>query len=107
MYPHERSLVKKHQNEPFVILGVNSDSDRAVLKERMEEESITWRSWFDGGGTGGPIANAWNVTGWPTTYVIDAEGVIRYKQVRGEGLDTAIADLLTECREKEGREEVR
>ncbi len=96
MYPHERSLVKDLANEPFAIIGVNSDQDKARLKERMAEENITWRSFWDGGSTNGPIATKWNVKGWPTTYVIDHEGVIRYKQVRGDQLDDAIHTLLAE-----------
>ena len=52
----------------------------------MAEENITWRSFWNGpDGTGGPISKAWNVRGWPTIYVIDHKGVIRAKNVRGEG----------------------
>jgi len=32
MYPHERSLVEKYRDEPFAILGVNSDEDLDELK---------------------------------------------------------------------------
>ena len=96
MYPHERSLVKKLAGKPFVILGVNSDQDRAELKKVMASESITWRSWWDGGSTQGPIASRWNVHGWPTTYVLDAKGIIRYKNVRGADLDKAVDALMKE-----------
>lgn len=102
MYPHERSLVKDLANEPFAIIGVNSDQDKTRLKERMEEENITWRSFWDGGSTNGPIATKWNVKGWPTTYVIDHKGVIRYKQVRGDQLDDAIHTLLAEMKAEQG-----
>ena len=96
MYAHERSLVEKYADKPFAIVGINSDRERDKLKERMAEEGITWRSFFDGGGTGGPIASKWNVSGWPTIYVIDAEGRIRFKNVRGEELDAAIEELMGE-----------
>ena len=96
MYAHERSLVEKYADKPFAIVGINSDRERDKLKERMAEEEITWRSFFDGGGTGGPIASKWNVSGWPTIYVIDAEGRIRFKDVRGEELDTCIEELMGE-----------
>ena len=53
MYPHERSLVKRLEKQPFALLGINSDKDRTKLKEVMKEQQITWRSWWDGGRSGG------------------------------------------------------
>ena len=93
MYPHERSLVKRLEGKPFALLGINSDPDKVKLKEAMEKEEITWRSWWDKT-TGGPIAASWNVHAWPTTYVLDHKGVIRYKGVRGEAMDKAVDTLL-------------
>jgi hypothetical protein len=100
MYPHERSLVKRLEGKPFALLGINSDRDREGLKKTMVDEKITWRSWWDGGSTGGPIATAWNVHGWPTIYVLDHKGVIRYIGVRGEQMDKAVDTLLQELEQK-------
>ena len=93
MYPHERSLVADMQGKPFALIGVNSDKKEKV-KDAMKRENITWRSFWDGGSTGGPIAKQYNVRGWPTIYVIDHRGVIRYKNVRGEKMDVAVHELL-------------
>ena len=98
MYPHERSLVKRLEGQPFALLGVNSDRDREALKKVMKKQGITWRSFWNGGGTGGPISSAWNVRGWPTIYVLDHKGVIRYKNVRGERMDEAVDTLLAEMK---------
>jgi hypothetical protein len=100
MYPHERSLVKRLAGEPFALLGINSDPDREKLKEVLKKEEITWRSWWDGGSTHGPIASKWNVRGWPTVYVLDAKGVIRYKNVRGEAMDKVIDELMAEMKKE-------
>jgi peroxiredoxin len=100
MYPHERSLVKRLEGKPFALIGINSDKDRQGLKKVMEKEQITWRSFFDGGSTQGPIASKWNVMGWPTIYVIDSKGMIRYKNVRGEKMDAAVDTLLKETETK-------
>ena len=100
MFPHERSLVKRLADKPFVLLGVNSDKDREKVKEENEKEQITWRSFFDGGSTGGPIATQYSVQGWPTLYVIDAKGVIRHKWLGspgGEVLDEAIEKLVKDA----------
>ena len=103
MYPHERSLVKRLENKPFALLGINSDP-RERLREVMKKENITWRSWWDGGNTSGPIARAWNVSGWPTIYVLDHKGVIRFKGVRGEQMDKAVDQLLDELGKEQGAE---
>jgi hypothetical protein len=95
MYPHERSLVKRLEGKSFALLGVNTDDDRDKLKEVMKKEGITWRSWFDGS-TEGPITARWNIRGFPTIYVLDAKGVIRHKDMRGEELDQAVDALLKE-----------
>jgi hypothetical protein len=100
MFPHERSLVKRLDGKPFALIGINSDKDRQELKKVMEKEQITWRSFFDGGSTNGPIASKWNVMGWPTIYVIDSKGLIRYKNVRGGPMDTAVDTLLKEMETK-------
>ena len=96
MYPHERSLVKQLANYPFAIIGVNSDRDREKIREVVEEKSLTWRSFWNESGSQGRISDAWYIRGWPTIYLIDANGVIRFKQVRGEALDQAILSLLDE-----------
>ena len=95
MYPHERSLVKKMENKPFALLGINSDP-KEKLQEVLKKENITWPSWWDGGDTNGPIAKAWNVSGWPTIYILDHKGVIRFKGPRGEAMDKAVEQLLNE-----------
>jgi hypothetical protein len=92
MYPHERSLVEKFQGKPFVILGINSDPNREIVKAASVKEKLTWRSFWDGGSTDGPIASQWNVTGWPTLYLIDHKGII----VRMMGLSKEDDKLIEE-----------
>jgi len=104
MYPHERSLVERLADEPFALIGVNSDVDLDALQPVLRRERITWRSFWNGReGTSGPIAKRWNVTAWPTIYVIDAEGRIRFKNLRGTALDRAIDALIEEARAGAGR----
>jgi hypothetical protein len=81
--------------KPFALIGVNSD-EKSKLRQVLKKESMTWRSWWDGGGTSGPIASKWNVHGWPTIYVLDSKGVIRFKGPREEALDKAVDQLLSE-----------
>jgi|694.fasta_scaffold143122_2 hypothetical protein len=99
MYPHERSLVKQLSDKPFALIGVNSDRDLDSIREIVKEKNITWRSFWNGPeGTSGPISTAWNVSGWPTIYVLDGEGRIRFKNVRGDAMDKALETLLAEMK---------
>ena len=92
MYPHERSLVERLKDEPFTIVGVNSDPAERY-RTAVADNRITWPSFADGGTTGGPIATRWSVTGWPTVYVIDHKGIIRSV---GHSLDEDLVDRLIE-----------
>ena len=65
----------------------------------MAKEGISWRSFFDGGSTNGPIANQWNVMAWPTIYLLDHEGRIRFKDLRGSKLEKAIEKLVAQAEE--------
>jgi thiol-disulfide isomerase/thioredoxin len=98
MIPHERALVKRLTGKPFVLLGVNGDGDRDGLRNWLEKNPLPWHSWWDGdnGDGAGRIASAWNVSSWPTVYVLDGRGVIRYKDVHDRELDTAVDSLLRE-----------
>jgi len=97
MYPHERSLVERLKDEPFTIVGVNSDPAERY-REAIAKENITWPSFWDGGDTSGPIATKWGVRGWPTIYIIDHEGIIREKNKRGEAMDEVVDRLLAEMK---------
>jgi len=95
MIPHEKTLVKRLEDQPFALVGINSDNEERYRKERVEM-GVTWPSFFDGGKIGGPIAKKWGVTGWPTIYILDHEGRIRFKGPRGEEMDHAVDTLLAE-----------
>jgi hypothetical protein len=101
MFPHERSLVKEMESKPFALLGINSDAEKDGLKKVLTDENITWRSWWNGPeGTSGPISTKWNISGWPTLYIVDHKGVIRHKYVGSPGdkvLDEAIKKLVMEA----------
>ena len=97
MYPQEQELVTKLASKPFVLLGVNSDRKLDVAREAVRDEGLVWRHFWNGkGGTSGNIAEQWNIVAWPTVYLIDADGIIRYKDILGKDLDRAIEKLLAE-----------
>ena len=68
----------------------------------MEKVKITWPNWYDGGGDGQrAIAALYHVQGIPAVYVLDGDGIIRFKDVRGEALDRAVEEVLKRPESKE------
>jgi peroxiredoxin len=96
--PSERDLVRKLEGRPFALLGVNCDYRVAGARKAMAEQQITWPNWYDGDPGAGPIADRYNIAiaGIPAVFVLDARGVIREKNVRGEALEKAVEALLRE-----------
>ena len=98
-YPYQRLLLEILADQPAVLLGVNSDNDRETALKTKEEERLNYRSWWagwdaEGDPRSGPIPAEWNVVGWPTVYIIDQKGVIRYRNLRQEKVITAVKELL-------------
>ena len=99
LIPHEKALVERLRGRPFALLGINSDPDRQKLKSVQMEKGITWRSWWDKGRPGGPIATRWDVHTWPTVIILDRDGVIRFRGLRvtrPKLLDETVDSLLKE-----------
>ena len=94
MLPHEREMTKRLEARPFTILGINSDESRSALKKIMADNNITWPNIYGGSPGKNEIANRWNVTGWPTIYVIDHEGRIAERDLREKELEEAVVKLL-------------
>ncbi len=93
--PNERKLVAKMAGRPFTLIGIDGDDDREAAKKAMIRESMTWPSVWNGGMSGGIVAD-WGVRAWPTVYVLDGHGVIRYQALHGEMLGRAVEHLVAE-----------
>ena len=110
MYPHERSLVKHLAGKPFALIGVNGGDEVETVQKLVKDGTVTWRSFKDELEDGSTISDTWEVDGWPTVYIIDAEGTIRYKNPQRRGgiksLDDAISTLLAEMGEEFPAEDI-
>lgn len=75
-WPRERALVAKMEGKPFALIGVNiNPHDPKELKAAMDKSKLSWPSFA----MGQTIAQAWNVRGTPTLYLLDHKGVIRFR----------------------------
>ena len=79
---------------------ISVDEKRETLSEFLNKEPMPWTHWFNG--PIGPIIRDLNVQSYPTIYVLDAKGVIRYKDVREKLLDQAVDALLKGMERKKG-----
>ncbi len=94
--PREKALVERMKGRPFAMLGVNTDADAGAARKVMEARGVAWPNWHDGEPGEGPIARLYHVRGYPTVYVIDAEGKIRSKTSLGNELDQLVEKLVAE-----------
>lgn len=90
--PHLRLLHDELPASDFALIGISRDPDEARLREVLEREGLRWpqvmepTTWSDGVPDLGPVATLYNVWGIPRTVLIDREGRIAAKDLRGEKL---------------------
>ena len=90
MYPSERDMVEKLKDRPFAILGVHCEN-QSVLDGLDKNKTVTWRCWADG--SPGPIADAWKVDSFPTLYLLDHQGIVRW-QSNGAPDEAELAKMI-------------
>lgn len=88
LMPGEVRLVERMQGRPFALVGVNGDGRREDARKACLKNHATWHSFWSEKGPSGPIPMAWNVTGWPAMFVIDQNGVIRFRMGGYGGTNT-------------------
>jgi thiol-disulfide isomerase/thioredoxin len=88
MIPEEIEIAKHFQGKPFAIVGVDDDPDPREAKAVADRLGVTWRSFRQGPGQ--QVIDAWRVHGWPTFYLIDAEGIVRCRWVDDQPRETLI-----------------
>ncbi|MFO0891832.1 MAG: TlpA disulfide reductase family protein [Isosphaeraceae bacterium] len=96
MYPQERELVSRYRGKPFALVSVNTDDKVETLRKAIASGEITWRCWWESGSEG-PITTRWGIISFPTIFVLDPAGVIRFKDHRGQDLDRVVAQLMKEA----------
>jgi thiol-disulfide isomerase/thioredoxin len=99
MIPSTRKLVERHKGRPFVFVSVSVDDTRPTLAAFLKRTAMPWSHWWDG--SCGEAAAAWGVLAYPSVYVIDRKGVVRYRQVgedpKTDALEKVLERLLAEA----------
>jgi peroxiredoxin len=97
LIPEERKVVEKFHDRPFTLLGICGDSTVERAQKTATDEKINWPCWFDGS-TNGTINRQYNVTGWPTLYLIDQNGKIAARNMDRDYLADDIGELLDKAK---------
>lgn len=91
--PTFEAIVEEFADAGVVVLGVNLDRSLEEFEEAVAEHGIGYRQVYDG--ADGPINTLYRIGGIPMTYVIDRDGIIRGRGLRGQQLWDAIEALVT------------
>ena len=94
--PNVLKTYEKHHADGFEIIGISldRDQDREKLDGFIKEKKMTWPQFFDGKYWQNKLATKYGVNSIPATYLLDGEGTIIGKDLRGEDLEQAVAKAL-------------
>ena len=92
--PNVLKTYEKHHAKGFEIIGISLDQDEQKLTNFIKQKNMTWQQFFDGKGWENKLAAKYGVQSIPATYLLDGEGKIIGKGLRGEALDQAVAQAL-------------
>lgn len=87
-------LYKKYKGDSFEIIGVSLDDEFESWKEATEALGIIWPQMSDLKGWKCEASQAYSVHAIPCTILIDGEGNIAARDLRGEKLAEKVAELL-------------
>jgi pentatricopeptide repeat protein len=92
--PNVKSVYDKFHHKGFEIIGISLDKSEKKFRSYIKEQDISWPQIFDGGSGAGGIARKYAVNAIPATFLIDREGRIAAKNMRGPQLGKAVSDLV-------------
>ena len=94
--PNVIKTYNKYKDQGFEVLGISLDDKKSALDSYLKEKNITWRQFFDGKGWKNDIAQQYNISSIPATFLLDKKGIIRAVDLRGELLEKQIEKILKE-----------
>ena len=86
----------KFKDKGLTIIGVSLDRNKPNWLKAIEDDGLKWshvsnlKYWSD------PIAQMYQVRAIPASFILDKEGVIIAKNLRGNALDQKVTELLKE-----------
>lgn len=98
--PNIVKVYEKYHDKGLEIIGVSLDGNtrqadpKAAWVKAIEDDKLTWHQVSNLNYFNGPIAKMYNIQSIPSSFILDAEGKIIAKNLRGPALEAKIAELL-------------
>ncbi|RDY61475.1 TlpA disulfide reductase family protein [Flagellimonas nanhaiensis] len=92
--PNIVSVYNKYRDKGFNIIGVSLDTRAEDWKKAIEHDGLTWNHISNLKRFQDPIARLYNINAIPAAFLLDENGVIVAKDLRGPALEAKVAELL-------------
>ena len=92
--PNVLKTYEANHSKGFEIIGISLDSDEQKLRGFIKDKKMTWQQYFDGKGWQNKLAGKYGVNSIPATYLVDGQGIIIGKNLRGSELEEAVAKAV-------------
>ncbi len=88
------TLLEAYADEEFAIFAVNLDDSRVAWATASKRDKVAWPQISDSLGWKSSMAAAYNVSALPMSFLLDAEGRIIARNLRGEALEAKLEALF-------------
>jgi peroxiredoxin len=85
----------KYKDQGFTVFGVSLDRSKQDWLKAIEEDKLTWTHVSDLKFWQSEAAKTYNITGIPFSVLLDPNGVIIAKNLRGKALDNKLAEIFS------------
>ncbi len=92
--PNVVKMYKKYHPKGFDIFSVSLDEEKDKWVKAIEKDGLVWNHVSDLMGWNSPLCKTFGITGIPFTILVDRQGNVAAKGLRGEALDTKVSELL-------------
>jgi len=87
-------VYQAYKSKGFDILGVSLDQEKDKWIEAIDQDQLTWPHVSDLKGWKSKIVAMYGVQGIPQNFLLDKDGVILAKSLRGQELETKLKEIL-------------
>ncbi|WP_420601878.1 redoxin domain-containing protein [Flagellimonas sp.] len=92
--PNIVAVYNKYHDKGFNVIGVSLDTRAEDWTNAIEKDSLTWNHISNLKRFQDPIAQLYNINAIPAAFLVDENGVIVAKDLRGPALEQKVAELL-------------